>query len=175
GSVGPPHHHRGPLPPPEGDRVEVVAVDLVEPADITDDDAVRAGHGNAAELREHFAALEPDRSLYRVEFRLLAEPDPREELAGITTLGPEDRAEIDRRLDRLDRAAADGPWTRSTLELIAAHPGTRAPDLAQSQGRETKPFKLDVRKLKNLGLTRSLRIGYELSPRGAAYLDGRRS
>jgi hypothetical protein len=37
-------------------------------------------------------------------------------------------------------------------------------------GRETAPFKLDVRKLKNLGLTTSHRIGYELSPRGAAYL-----
>ena len=31
-------------------------------------------------------------------------------------------------------------------------------------------LKLDVRKLKNLGLTISLRVGYELSPRGAAYL-----
>ena len=37
-------------------------------------------------------------------------------------------------------------------------------------GRETAPFKLDVRKLKNLGLTLSFRIGYRLSPRGEAYL-----
>ena len=36
-------------------------------------------------------------------------------------------------------------------------------------GRERDPFKLDVRKLKNLGLTRSLRVGYRLSSRGAAY------
>jgi hypothetical protein len=42
-------------------------------------------------------------------------------------------------------------------------------------GRETKPFKLDVRKLKNLGLTISLKIGYELSPRGRAFLDSGRS
>jgi hypothetical protein len=28
-----------------------------------------------------------------------------------------------------------------------------------------------VRKLKNLGLTISLRVGYELSPRGRTYLD----
>ena len=33
-------------------------------------------------------------------------------------------------------------------------------------------FKRDVRKLKELGLTRSLEVGYELSPRGRAYLDG---
>jgi hypothetical protein len=38
-------------------------------------------------------------------------------------------------------------------------------------GRETAPFKIDVRKLKGMGLTRSFEIGYELSPRGRAVLD----
>ena len=46
-----------------------------------------------------------------------------------------------------------------------------APDLAASFGRETAPFKRDVRKLKELGLTISLEVGYELSPRGRAYLE----
>ena len=46
----------------------------------------------------------------------------------------------------------------------------RAPDLAASLGRETLPFKRDVRKLKELGLTESLEVGYRLSPRGRAYL-----
>ena len=46
----------------------------------------------------------------------------------------------------------------------------RAADLAASFGRETQPFKLDVRKLKALGLTLSLEVGYRLSPRGEAYL-----
>ena len=55
--------------------------------------------------------------------------------------------------------------------LTEANPGVRAPDLAASLGRETKPFKLDVRKLKELGLTHSLPVGYELSPRGRAFLD----
>ena len=36
-------------------------------------------------------------------------------------------------------------------------------------GRETAPFKADVRKLKELGLTESLEVGYRLSPRGRAY------
>ena len=59
------------------------------------------------------------------------------------------------------------------LELIAARPAVRAPDLAASLGRETAPFKNDVRKLKELGLTESLQVGYRLSPRGIAYLDRR--
>ena len=46
----------------------------------------------------------------------------------------------------------------------------RAEDLAASVGREKPPFKLDVRKLKNLGLTESLPVGYRLSPRGRSYL-----
>ena len=56
------------------------------------------------------------------------------------------------------------------LRAIAARPATRAADLAAGFGRETQPFKLDVRKLKNLGLTISLEVGYRLSPRGEAYL-----
>ena len=48
---------------------------------------------------------------------------------------------------------------------------TAAPDLAAELGRETQKFKADVRKLKSLGLTISLEVGYELSPRGRVVLD----
>lgn len=51
--------------------------------------------------------------------------------------------------------------------MIRDRPAVRAPDLAASVGRETLPFKRDVRKLKELGLTESLEVGYRLSPRGA--------
>jgi predicted DNA-binding transcriptional regulator YafY len=46
----------------------------------------------------------------------------------------------------------------------------RAAELAAELGLETQPFKRDVRKLKELGLTESLEVGYRLSPRGAAFL-----
>ncbi len=79
--------------------------------------------------------------------------------------------DLDRRLTRLDRAGSHGAWTRATLEIIRQRPAVRAGDLAEALGRERLPFKLDVRKLKNLGLTRSLDVGYELSPRGRTYLE----
>ena len=85
------------------------------------------------------------------------------------TLTEEDRRAVDERLDRWD-AVRTAPWTRELLRLIAEKPGVRAPDLAASLGRETPPFKRDVRKLKELGLTRSLPVGYEISHRGRAYL-----
>ncbi len=74
-----------------------------------------------------------------------------------------------RKLDRLDRASSHGPWTREALDLIERWPARRAPDLAAMVGRETQPFKTDIRKLKAMGLTESLQVGYRLSPRGIAY------
>src|SRR5215211_3460410 len=73
-------------------------------------------------------------------------------------------------LRRLDRAGRDGPWTAATLRLIGDRPGVRAADLAAAAGRDRHPFKTDVRKLKELGLTESLEVGYRLSPRGRALL-----
>jgi hypothetical protein len=46
----------------------------------------------------------------------------------------------------------------------------RAGDLCGVVGLEQQPFKVNVRKLKTLGLTESLDVGYRLSPRGVAYL-----
>jgi hypothetical protein len=80
-------------------------------------------------------------------------------------------AELLGRLARLDGASRHGGWTAATLELIAARPGVRAGELAASVGRETQLFKTDVRKLKALGLTESLDVGYRLSPRGETVLE----
>jgi hypothetical protein len=151
--------------------IEVDAVEVVDPATITDADAVRSGHPDATTLIAQLRG-DDDLPVYRIEFHRVDEPDPRSVLAANAALSPADRAEIDRRLERLDRASSHGPWTRATLGVIAERPGTRAADLAAAFGRETPPFKTDVRKLKNLGLTESLEVGYRLSPRGRAYLAG---
>ena len=148
--------------------VEVEDVTEIEPADITDDDARRAGFADREELLGQLRGPEAGH-LYRVAFHHAGE-DPRLALREDASLGPADVDELARRLERLDRASSHGPWTRTTLELIASHPGRRAGDLAAMVGREIQPFKTDVRKLKALGLTESLEIGYRLSPRGEALL-----
>ena len=150
-------------------RILVDAVDIVDPSEITDADAVRSGYPSAAALLGDLRGT-PDLPIYRIRFHLVDEPDPRAELASDDVLDDETVADIDRRLDRLDRASPHGPWTEAVLSLIAARPAVRAGDLADSLGRERLPFKADVRKLKNLGLTLSLEVGYRLSPRGEAYL-----
>jgi hypothetical protein len=152
-------------------RAGVLAIESVEPVEedaITDAEARRAGAAGRDEL---IARLRPEGALYRVEFRL-AGPDPRIALRERADLGAGERAAIDARLARLDAASRHGPWTARVLELIAERPATRAPELAAELGRETAPFKADVRKLKELGLTESLERGYRLSPRGRAYRSG---
>lgn len=149
----------------------VVLFDSVEPAPIaslTEDDARAAGARSLAALVK--ALGEPNgHPVFRVRLSY-AGPDPRVALRADADLSPEQLAGILASMARLDRASRIGPWTRTTLELVAAHPARRAPDLAQMVGRETAPFKLDVRKLKNLGLTQSLAVGYLISPRGEAVL-----
>ena len=155
-------------------RLRVTNVDVVAPEEVTDEEALRAGHPDAASLLNDLRGSDGD-PIYRIAFVFINEPDPRDLLAEDDDLSGDDVAEITQRLSRMDRASSHGPWTLAYLEAIAEHPGRRAPDLAELFGRETQAFKTDVRKLKNLGLTRSRRIGYELSPRGASYLDVRRS
>ncbi|MGF1662050.1 MAG: hypothetical protein ACFCVG_06215 [Kineosporiaceae bacterium] len=148
--------------------VEVTSVDPVDETTISEGDARRAGAASLDALRRALAARS-DRPVYRVGLRWAGE-DPR--IALRQRRPPPAEAEAVRaRLDRLDAASPTGPWTRPTLEIIDRCPAVRAPDLAAALGRDTASFKRDVRKLKDLGLTESLDIGYRLSPRGEAVVD----
>ncbi|MEJ2887839.1 hypothetical protein [Actinomycetospora aeridis] len=154
-------------------RLQVDEVDVVAREDLGPDDARRAGFDDvAALLAEADKHAAEDAELYRVRFHLLDEPDPRSELAA-SVPDADDLAAVCRRLDAMDARSGHGPWAWATLAAIAERPAVRAPDLAASFGRETLPFKADVRRLKALGLTLSLPVGYELSPRGRAVLASR--
>jgi hypothetical protein len=152
--------------------IDVTAVDVVDPSAISDADAARSGFESADAVRGRLRGT-PELDTFRIEFRYAGTDDPRADLAASAGLTDDERADLDTRLARMDKASPHGPWTGQTLELIAERPAVRAGDLAESVGRERLPFKADVRKLKNLGLTISLEKGYRLSPRGEAYLRGR--
>ena len=145
------------------------AVDVVSQRDITDAMAVSAGYPSRAALMAELAAR-PEGKTYRIRLRL-AGADPRVALRARGRLSKGERQQIVQALDRLDRFSKAGAWTRATLSAILAHPGRRAPDLAAELGHETPWFKTQVRKLKELGLTESLEVGYRLSPRGQAVLS----
>lgn len=144
------------------------SIETCERDALTEDDAERAGF---ASLDRLLAMLDrrPDRPIYRIGLVLVG-PDPRVALRA-SVPAPVELDEIAERLARLDRLSRHGAWTRAVLEAIRDRPGTPAAELAASFEREKLPFKLDVRKLKELGLTESLRPGYRLSPRGETVVD----
>ncbi|GAB3877073.1 ASCH domain-containing protein [Terrabacter terrigena] len=148
-----------------------------DPAKLTERDARKAGVKDLATLQKFLAptARKPSArggrggdKVYRVRLSWAGE-DPRialrERLPDDGTL--EDLAT---RLARLD-ARPSGPWTRDILEWIRDNPRVVSKELAALRGCELLPMKVDIRKLKALGLTISHEVGYEISPRGAAYLE----
>lgn len=147
-------------------ELAIDAVEIVDESALSAAAARRAGFDSRAAL---LAAL-GDRpgALYRIAFHH-AGADRRIALRAAV---PDAAAIADlrRRLDRLDARGRRGPWTRAALRLIAARPAVRAAELARAAGLDTPSFKAGVRKLKELGLTESLAVGYRLSPRGAALL-----
>ena len=136
---------------------------LPKSARITKADAVAAGFASPQELRD---VLADDGELYRVRFHPI-EVDERDVLRNAIASTSDDVAKLAGALAKLDGAH---PWTLDMLALLDAHPATRAVQLAAQVKRETPEFKEDVRKLKALGLTESLDVGYRLSPRGRAWL-----
>ena len=145
------------------------SVAVVEPSDITAGEARDAGFPSADALVTDLRG-DPALPLYRIRFRQLEGPDPRDELAATDALTDADAAVIAKRLARMDEASKRGPWTRDVLEIIARQPAVVSTTLAAELGWERADFKSHVRRLKELGLTISLDVGYRISPRGAAYL-----
>lgn len=147
------------------------AVDVVDPGEITDDEARRSG----LPLDELLVRLgRKDGDVYRIRMSFAGD-DERVALRQRARLGAKQRAEIVATLAGMDARSKHGAWTRSHLELIDARPGELAETIALDVGRTKAPFKADIRRLKELGLTESLRPGYRLSPRGRAVLRHLRS
>jgi hypothetical protein len=150
-------------------KLHIGAIDRVRLGEISVEDARRAGYKARdtllSELQER-----SDGDIYRIELGPLRK-DPRIALRESSFSEPGEAESVLQRLKRLDARAAAGPWTLPTLKVLNAHPGVRAGDLCRLLNQEKEEFKLNVRKLKALGLTESLDVGYRLSPRGQALLE----
>lgn len=149
-------------------QLHISSVTPVTLKEISEADARRAGYGSLADLLRELRQYNAGK-FYRIELGTLR-PDPRIALREEAKLNKGTHRELSDRLQKLDVHSFDGPWTMRTLEVIRLHPGLRAGDLCTLVGQTIDRFKPNVRKLKNLGLTESLEIGYRLSPRGIAFL-----
>jgi len=154
--------------------LEVDGVDKVRASEITDSDAISAGFFDRNELLGYLSEVADDldrRDLFRIRFHHGGDGD-RTSAALDTALDDAGRKALAAKLAAMDKRSEHGPWTKKTLALIAKHPRTAASKLAAKLGREKLEFKADVVKLKKLGLTQSFEVGYEISPRGKAFLAG---
>ncbi len=144
-----------------GMLIEAIDVRQVARAEITDADAERAGAANLQSLLSRLGDADP---VWRIDFVFVGADD---RIARRNDIASD---EIDTVLARLARLDRNGAWTRQTLRLIERYPGIVSTTLARHANQERPVFKLNVRKLKELGLTESLDVGYRLSPRGEAVL-----
>jgi hypothetical protein len=149
----------------QGGVVGIDTVEVVTEADITDADAVASGYADRDDLIAHLNYRED--AIYRIGVRWVGE-DPR--IAMRASLDDSDIAEIIAKLEKMDRTSKRGAWTQSYLEVIRDMPATYSGLLANYLGISQADFKPWVRKLKALGLTESLEVGYRLSPRGEKVL-----
>ncbi len=150
--------------------LEVDDVRQVPSGAIPEEDARAAGFASREALLSYLAELGPmrdDTPIWRVVLHHGGDGD-RVAIALDAHLTADDVATIREKLRKLDAKKA---WTTKTLATIEAHPRVAASKLAVKLKRETLELKADIRKLKKLGLTQSFEIGYEIAPRGRAYLD----
>jgi DNA-binding MarR family transcriptional regulator len=151
-------------------RAGLLGIDSVEriaESSITERSATAAGFQSRAALLAELEGRAGE--LYEIRFHRIGD-DPRIALRKNARLSTADIVDLQQRLARLDAHSSRGPWTMQVLRLIEKHPERRAVELAQLMDYDKSSFKTNVRKLKNLGLTESLDVGYRLSPRGRALL-----
>jgi len=145
--------------------IEIEAIEPIRVSEIGANDAAASGFDSVEELLAMLAKdarrrLTGRSRVYRVRFRYVGrESEP--------VRAP---ADVASKLARIDSSSRGGPWTMRVLRLIRENPGVSAAELARRLGREKLPFKADVRKLKNLGLTKSFAVGYGLSSLGESLL-----
>jgi len=146
--------------------VRIGAVEIVDLQGLTETDARASGFASLAALKK---MLGPDNGdpVYRIELTGI-DPDERVALRDEAELSAAEWTALHSRFERWNKAAPG--YFASILAAIRDKPAVVSTVLARSLGVEKLKFKQDVRKLKELGLTESLEVGYRLSPRGSMVL-----
>ncbi|MBE9460255.1 hypothetical protein ACFP1I_03915 [Dyadobacter subterraneus] len=148
--------------------IRIVSTEKTDLDKITDADAQKAGFAAAQPLKQLLES-QKDGDIYKIEVVFDSE-DPRIELREKASISEDELEVLKAALDNLDKFSKVGKWTTKTLIAIQENPKLRAADLAIKAKKEKEWLKLNIRKLKALGLTISHEPGYTLSPLGEEYL-----
>ncbi len=149
--------------------IKIGDIQVVNENDITDQDAVMAGYHDKPQLLKSFGNNN-EGNVYKITV-IYHSADPRIKLREQTDLSEDQFHELKNKVDKLDRYSKQGNWTNKILLAIKENPNLHAIGIAKLTGFEKEWLKLNIRKLKNLGLTISQPVGYEISPLGNEYLN----
>ena len=148
--------------------LRIKSVKIIDYDQISSHEIVQAGYADRKELDKELAIKETG-DIYKIEFDLEG-VDPRIALRKNSNISNAEMTKILDKLKRLDTSGKVKNWTFKVLDLLDREPGKYAIEYSTQLGYEKEWFKLNIRKLKNLGLTISLTDGYEISPRGNVVL-----
>lgn len=146
--------------------VRIGAVEPVSASALTEEDARASGFADLTALQNMLGPENGD-PVYRIALAGI-EPDERVAKREAAEPSAAEWREIEARFARWEKSAPG--CFPAILRLIGELPAVAAATLAATLGAEKLKFKQDVRKLKELGLTESLDVGYRLSPRGEVVL-----
>jgi hypothetical protein len=149
--------------------IRIISTEKIDIAAITDADAQKAGFLSAQSLIQLLEG-QKEGEIYRIEVAFDSE-NPAAEPGAEVTMDEEELQTLKDALDNLDKYSKIGKWTTKTLVAIQENPRMKAADLAIKAKKEKEWLKLNIRKLKALGLTISHEPGYTLTPKGEAYLQ----
>ncbi len=144
--------------------VKITDITETDLSQISDDDAKKAGFKDLQSLVTEMTKFE-DGTVYKIGV-IYQSADPRINLREQSQISDEELDLVKDKLQKLDKFSNQGNWTTKVLKAIQENPKLRAVELATKVGKEKEWLKLNVRKLKNLGLTISHEPGYTLSPLG---------
>ncbi len=147
--------------------VRIGGIGIVDPAKLSGADAAMAGFASPDALKKMLGRDNGD-PVYRIELDGI-EPDGRAMLRDKETPTEAEWNLIEARFTRWESAKPG--YFPAILATIAERPEVAAAELASALKTEKLKLKQDIRKLKELGLTESLDVGYRLSPRGRTVLE----
>ena len=150
-------------------QLQILDISEANQNNLTKNDAHLSGYQSLSQLLSSIDSGSIG-TLYRIVVRYHS-PDPRIELRNKTGIHEEELNEIIAKLNKFDKNSNQGIWVRQVLFAIQNYPELRAVELAQKVQKPKDWLKINIRKLKNLGLTISHEKGYTLSPRGKVVLE----
>lgn len=149
--------------------IKIGKIESINENDISDSDALNAGFSDKEEIIKSFPPNSAG-TIFKISVAYHSE-DPRIKSREKEHLTEKEFSDLKKKLKQLDNYSKQGLWTSKILFAVKDNPNLRAAGIAKLTGFEKEWLKVNIRKLKNLGLTISHTVGYELSPFGKIFIQ----